>query len=184
MRQYIEEFFVLVERGEIEIYNEFSLQHELGIFLRNIAKGKKVQFERNVSSFGFDKVNLYKKEIDLSIYSSDNLDSVVELKYPRNGQHPEQMFSFCKDIAFLEQLVFLGFKSAYFIAVVDDKLFYSGKSSGIYGYFRNGLPITGEIKKPTGSVEEVVVLQGSYVAEWKSISEHRKYCLIQVTAVA
>ncbi len=28
----------------------------------------------------------------------------LELKYPRNGQHPEQMFSFCKEIAFVEEL--------------------------------------------------------------------------------
>lgn len=28
----------------------------------------------------------------------------VELKFPGNGQHPEQMFSFAKDIMFMEQL--------------------------------------------------------------------------------
>lgn len=32
----------LVEDGEVEVYNEFSLQHELGIFLRANITGYKV----------------------------------------------------------------------------------------------------------------------------------------------
>lgn len=47
----IADFAQAVGRGEIEIYNEFSLQHELGIFLRASLPGCKVQFERNVSHF-------------------------------------------------------------------------------------------------------------------------------------
>lgn len=66
--------------------------------------------------------------------------SALELKYPRNGQVPESMFSFCKDIAFLEQLVLSGFQSAYFLAVADHKHFYAGASTGIYGHFRSGAP--------------------------------------------
>ncbi len=45
--------------------------------------------------------------------------SALELKYPRNGQVPESMFSFCKDIAFLEQLGLSGFQSAYVLTVAD-----------------------------------------------------------------
>ncbi len=44
-----------------------------------------------------DCLVLYEKRSSL-------LDAVVELKFPRNGQHPEQMYSFCKDIVFAEQL--------------------------------------------------------------------------------
>lgn len=40
-----------VGEKEIELYNEFSLQHELGIFLRNELKEYVVQFERNISFF-------------------------------------------------------------------------------------------------------------------------------------
>ncbi|MCE7913083.1 MAG: hypothetical protein DYH15_00080 [Nitrosomonas sp. PRO4] len=42
MKQHIETFFDQVRSGEIEIYNEFSLQHELGIFLRNLMPNHKV----------------------------------------------------------------------------------------------------------------------------------------------
>jgi hypothetical protein len=37
LRQHIETFFSAVGRREIDIYNEFSLQHEFGIWLREKA---------------------------------------------------------------------------------------------------------------------------------------------------
>ena len=111
MKQQISEFFELVKTKEVEIYNEFSLQHELGIFLRHTTPDLKVQFERNVSYFDANKADFEKKEIDLCLFSHDqkNLACAMELKFPRNGQVPESMFSFCKDIAFLEQLKQNGF---------------------------------------------------------------------------
>ncbi len=42
------------------VYNEFSLQHELGVYLRNNLKSKKVEFERNVEYFGLTKTNFTK----------------------------------------------------------------------------------------------------------------------------
>lgn len=181
MENLIKIFFEDVGRKKIEIYNEFSLQHELGMFLREQLPEMKVQFERNVSYFNFDKSNYEKKEIDLAIFSSlRDLKAVIELKYPRNGQVPETMFSFCKDIKFLEELSSSGFKSAYFIAVADDKLFYSGSPNNIYGLFRNGQEITGNIKKPTGARDKEVNLLGSYKAIWQSVVGTTKYCLIKV----
>ncbi len=181
MKNRICEFFQLVKNQEIEIYNEFSLQHELGVFLRSQFPELKVQFERNVSYFSLDKRKFEKKEIDLVMFSDkSNLECVMELKYPRNGQVPESMFSFCKDISFLEQLSLSGFKSAYFIAVADDKLFYTGASNGIYGFFRNEQEIRGTIKKPTGTKDKIVKISGSYKAKWKNITGSTKYCLIEV----
>jgi len=181
MKKNIEEFFSLVGNGSTEIYNEFSLQHELGVFLRNRISNQKIQFERNVSFFNFSKADLYKKEIDISIYSQSDLFCAIELKYPRNGQVPESMFGFCKDIAFLEQLLENGFKSAYFIAVADDELFYSGNPAGIYGYFRDNKQITGTIRKPTGKKDEEVEIKKVHQAKWFPISGSTKYCLIQVS---
>jgi hypothetical protein len=127
----IEDFVKAVGSGVVEIYNEFSLQHELGLFLRNRLTGCKVQFERNVSHFKLSKSALEKKEIDIAVTSTKSGEylSAIELKYPRNGQVPESMFSFCKDIAFLEQLVSSGFQSAYFLALADHPHFYSGVSA-------------------------------------------------------
>ena len=181
MKTRIRNFFNLVASKKVEIYNEFSLQHELGIYLRKQYPDKKVQFERNVSYFSLDKSKYEKKEIDLVIYTDKNsLNCVMELKYPRNRQVPESMFSFCKDIAFLEELTKSGFKSAYFIAVVDDSLFYSGNASGIYSFYRNKQKITGIIQKPTGKKDKTVHILGSYIAHWQPISKNTKYCLIEI----
>lgn len=162
-------FISSVAKGDVEIYNEFSLQHELGIFLRNALPNYKVQFEQNTKFFGISR-KLTKKEIDISIFST-KFKCAIELKYPRNGQYPEQMFSFCKDIAFIEELRGEGFDSAALIIFADDKLFYSGDSSDIYGYFRNRKPLHGEIQKPTGNKDDKVSIRGQYKVEWKTIVE-------------
>lgn len=181
MENTIKDFFKLVGKKKVEIYNEFSLQHELGVFLRGQYPELKIQFERNVNYFNFDKNNYEKKEIDLTMFSSkSNLQCAIELKYPRNGQVPESMFSFCKDIKFLEQLSSSGFKKAYFIAVADDALFYSGASGGIYGLFRNRQEIKGIIRKPTGKKDKEISLTGTYEAIWKQVFGTTKYCLIKV----
>jgi len=67
LREAIDEFFEQVATGTIEIYNECSLQHELGIFLRlAMPMGQfKVQFERPVSFFSLNKSAFVKNEIDL-----------------------------------------------------------------------------------------------------------------------
>jgi hypothetical protein len=181
LNQQITSFAQAVGNGTIEIYNEFSLQHELGLYLRSQLKDCKVQFERNISHFKLAKANFEKREIDIAVTSiSGERLSAVELKYPRNGQVPESMYGFCKDIAFLEQLVSAGFQSAYFLAVVDHKLFYSGESKGIYGLFRGGMPITGTICKPTGAKDTKVTISGSYTASWLPVSGNTKFCLVQV----
>jgi hypothetical protein len=107
----IPRFFEAVGRGEREIYNEFSLQHELGCFLRScIPPPLKIQFERPVEFFQPCGSAYEKKEIDISVFSPDRSSRVaLELKFPRNGQYPEQMFSSCCDLLFLEQLVSGGF---------------------------------------------------------------------------
>lgn len=110
----ISRFIDFVVTHSIEIYNEFSLQHELGIFLRNELPGYLVQFERNIKYFSSSRFAFTKRELDIAVFSKDKseLKYAIELKYPRNGQHPETMFSFCKDIAFIEELKIAGFSCA------------------------------------------------------------------------
>jgi hypothetical protein len=179
----IEKFIKSIKNGNTVVYNEFSLQHELGIFLRNNKK-RKVQFERNVSYFSqMNKSNFIKKEIDIAIFQDKKSPKIaIELKYPRNGQYPEQMYSFCKDIMFIEQLIKnAGFKNTYLIILVDDKLFYEGKKTdGIYKYFRSTEKITGKIKKPTGkSSKDKIVINGEYSINWKPIKENLKFAIIE-----
>lgn len=175
-------FVQTVALSDVEIYNEFSLQHELGIFLRTELPRYVVQFERNVEHFALSKADFTKRELDVAVFSKDRteLKYAIELKYPRNGQHPEQMFSFCKDIAFIEELKSAGFDRTALLIFVDDHLFYSGTGEGIYGYFRDGKPITGCINKPTGAKDEHVTIKGSYVVSWLPLSAKTHYAFIEV----
>lgn len=173
LEQNITEFIDCIEEGEIEIYNEFSLQHELGIFLRARLVGYKIQFERNTKFFGIE--GTVKHEIDIVIYNEKEKHA-IELKYPRNGQYSEQMFSFIKDICFMEELKEVGFDSTYCLTIVQDKNFYSGsKEEGIYGYFRGQDTVRGMIAKPTGKKDENYIIKGNYKIEWMSCSDFRYY---------
>lgn len=172
------EFTCLVENGSIEIYNEFSLQHELGIFLRERLIGYKVHFERNTRFFGISRT--VKHEIDIVIFNDDE-KYAIELKFPVNGQYPEQMYSFIKDICFMEELKIAGFNHTYCLTVVKDKNFYSGsKQDGIYRFFRKSIPICGEISKPTGKQESSVFLNNEYCIDWQSSGSEIKYYIIEV----
>ena len=177
VEQLLNEFMELVAIGDVEVYNEFSLQHELGIFLRTKLTGYKAQFERNTKFFGIS--GTVKHEIDIVIYC-DYEKQAIELKYPLNGQYPEQMFSFIKDIKFMEELKESGFNSTYCVTLVQDKNFYSGqKQDGVYAYFRGHELIQGEIIKPTGKKDEAVCVKGKYNIEWKGCKDMR-YFIIKI----
>lgn len=180
---YISSFMKSIGSNEIEIYNEFSLQHELGILLRSqMLSGWKAQFERNISYFGMSTQNSLKREIDIVVYNSTREFRIAfELKYPTNGQYPEQMFKCCQDICFLEQLVEKGFAAGYFLIVADDHNFYEGDiPSPIYSFFRTGKTIHGQIQKPTGDKGASILINGNYKIDWVTASPNFKYALIEV----
>ena len=179
IKELVYRFMNLVENGHIEVYNEFSLQHELGIFLRNQLVGYKVQFERNAKHFGISET--VKHEIDIVVFNNAERYA-IELKYPLNGQYPEQMYSFVKDIAFMEQLAEAGFEGAYCITLVNDKNFYSGKKTdGIYSYFRTNAMLGGIIEKPTGKSEETIELKKSYSIKWEGLTTKMKYYIVDIS---
>lgn len=179
----VERFFLYIETENIEIYNEFSFQHELGIFLREELKGYRVQFERNVSYFLIDNRTI-KKEIDISIFNEDKSERyAIELKHPLNGQYPEQMYSFVKDIKFMEELKESGFAKTAVVILVSDRPFYEGRSNqGVYKYFREEYRVYGEIHKPTGTMKgkESIILKGVYNFLWQSLEDNKKYFMIEI----
>jgi len=183
LKELIEQFFFTVENSGIEIYNEFSLQHELGIFLRNKLPGYKIQFERNVSFFAYD-IDTIKKEIDISIFNDDKTEIyAIELKHPLNGQHPEQMYSFVKDIKFLEELKERGFSRTAAVSLVSDKPFYEGRNNpGIYKYFRDECAIYGQIFKPTGLLKDrdFIFINGRYEFSWDQLFNTSRYYVIEI----
>ncbi|MGA2030078.1 MAG: hypothetical protein ABSG87_08405 [Verrucomicrobiota bacterium] len=182
MTDYIQQFFERVGTGEIEIYNEFSLQHELGIFLRSRIADAKIRFERHVTSFSFVRSQFVKAEIDISVISSAGRPrAAIELKFPRAGQFPEQMFKACQDIVFLEQLVLAGFERGYFIMAADDHLFHRGsRLDGIYRFFRGETPISGQIFGPTGDTTREITMRGHYHVQWRDAARSLRYFVISV----
>ena len=165
------------QNEEIEIYNEFSFQHELGVFLRNNMPGYKVQFERNVHHFlKPDSAKTIKKEIDIVVFNNTE-KFAIELKYPKHGQYPVRMFNFIEDIQFMEELKTSGFDKTYVMTIVDKdagKNFYNelAKKSGIYSYFRSGgmVPIHGDIAFPcNGSSRIALNIKGIYTIQWEPL---------------
>lgn len=193
MKELLEEFMHLKQINGVNIlvYNEISLQLELGLYLRQ--NGYTVRFERNIGEYVDKTSNFVKKEIDIVAYKGENeLEAkkiAIELKFPRNGQYPEQMFSFIKDIKFMEQVKNAELKDVckegkftetYVLTLVDNKNFYlsnRGKNE-IYSYFRkNGfdiqIPKGKDIIKPTGNKEECketikeIKLNNQYDSTWE-----------------
>ena len=199
-----EEFPKKVEKGNEDIYNEFSLQYELGKYLNNLLPPKyKVQFERNITFFDpkckknkehFGKYA--KKEIDISIFDSLKKEKcAIELKYPTNGQHPKQLYKFCEDICFMEQVKeFAGFQQSYVLTLVNDdrkgKSFYEGKGDNgktekVYNRFcrlgdgRRRICIeSGEIEYPIDDghgPDEPIFIMSDYETEWQTVAQHPQY---------
>lgn len=178
----LEKFMHLKQTNGVNIlvYNEISLQLELGLYLRQ--KGYTVRFERNIGEYVKDTSDFVKKEIDIVAYKGENElkaeKIAIELKFPRNGQYPEQMFSFVEDIKFMEQVKRVdGFKT-FVVVLVDDKNFYENNKrqpvpSGIYSYFRSDkeevcIPANTIINKPTGKkVQSISGLNNPYNSKWK-----------------
>lgn len=162
----------------ILVYNEFSLQFELGCFLRSM--GYTVRYERNVSAY-IPKGNanqFIKKEIDLVAFIGEDemtADKIaIELKFPRNAQYPEQMYKFIEDIKFMEQVGGIqGFAETYVLCLVDNHNFYKYQpnQSGIYNYFRRqneeiSIPGNTSISKPTGKKNKTITLSKNYSTDW------------------
>lgn len=183
LRKFVEDFFMYAQANKVEIYNEFSLQHELGIFLRETISGYRIQFERNVSYFTTDTKTI-KKEIDITIFNEEKSERyAIELKCPLNGQYPEQMYSFVKDIKFMEELKSRGFTKTATVTLVSDRPFYEGRNNeGIYKFFREAYCVYGSIFKPTGvgKNKDYITLSGRYDFIWQDLSEGRKYYIIEI----
>ncbi|MFW6025712.1 MAG: hypothetical protein ACOCRX_05155 [Candidatus Woesearchaeota archaeon] len=183
LKEIIQDFILEISKGNIEIYNEFSVQFELAIFLRELLSSHyKVQLERNIEFFQLKKSQFLKKEMDIVIFDQQfNEKYCIELKYPTNGQYPEQMFKICEYVAFIEQLVESGFKKSFSLVFAQKRPFYMEKGgAGIYEMFRLRREIEGIITKPTGKKDKVIEIQGKYKFNWKTIYKELKYFLVQV----
>ena len=165
----------------ILVYNEISLQNELGLFFKN--EGYSVRFERNISRYITNRLSSFvKKEIDLIIFKGENEDTsqqraAIELKFPRNGQYPEQMRAFLKDIRFMEQVASSNIaESCYVLTLVDDKLFYDAKERNAnypYCFFRgekSKIPFNPPLDK--NNYNKTQPHSKYYELTWKNLSDN------------
>lgn len=154
-------FFEYLNENKLQIYNEISFQLELAIFLRTKFNDKDILLEKNVRNWGIKGTK--KKEIDIVIIDKNTNEKIaIELKYPLNGQHPEQMYKFVEDACFCEQLQSTNeFAATYSVVLVNDSSFYQKKktSGGIYKFFRENRELTGIIYKPTGKGKGIEFLE-------------------------
>ncbi len=181
--QILDEFALQITKGNIEIYNEASVQYELAIFLREKIPNCKIQLERNVSYFKLNKKDFVKKEIDIVLFNkTQSKKFAIEIKFPVNGEYPIQMFNFCKDIKFLEQLKESGFTDNFFLALTPQSNFWvdKGKKDTIYEKFRKEKELYGEIKNQIGDSVEKVTLKGRHKINWLSINESTRYFVMRI----
>lgn len=182
IQKLIEDFTKEFKNWDDFIYNEFSLQHELGIYLRGkLPKEYLVQFEKNVKKFTdsetVKETRFEKKEIDIVIVNTkdENECYAIELKYPVNGEYPVQMFKFVEDIRFMEQVKSLPcFKDTFVFCLVEQDGFYvpKNKTEGIYQYFRGENPscLKGTIENPVKNMEKKnFKLENEYSIKWEKV---------------
>ena len=185
IKELINSFITQTKNGNIEIYNEFSLQHEIGIYLRTqLPSSYKVQFERNIEYFNIPKEDSPKERLDISIFNWDKKDflATIELKFLTHGQHPMQMFKICEDIKFMEHTKNHKFKAGYVLVITDDSGFYEEKHVNYspYCYFRSSQTLTGKVIGSVGKKKYNLSLKGAYNITWHEINNPRKYTLIEV----
>lgn len=153
----MEDFFLYLNQEKIQIYNEFNIQHELGIFLRfycRETKDYKIEFERNIDDLNLIYKDKIKKEIDIYI-TNGKKQYAIELKYPSikkdkngtfrpNGAFNQAMYECIRDIKFMETLTVENNFKTFSIVIVNSiaSNFYdwpidrNNKAHEIYSYFR------------------------------------------------
>jgi len=125
----LEDFVSKIAKGKTEIYNEASIQYELAIFLREVIPNYKIQLERNIRYFDLNKKHFLKREIDIVLFNTTKTRKfAIEIKYPLS-EVPIQMYKFCEDIKFLEQLKESGFTDNFFLAITPQSHFWNGRLS-------------------------------------------------------
>lgn len=160
-----------------KIYNERSLQLEIGFYLRS--HGITVEFER---PFLVERPAASSKRpksyLDI-LAVKDGVRTAIELKVPMNGRHPETLYDFCADLEFTEALARERVvEEAFCILLTNDAAFWkdSGRGSAIHDAFRvEGAVLHGGIQKPTGGRDTQVVLTGKYrpSSQWSHLGDER-----------
>jgi hypothetical protein len=187
MESLLASFFEKAPESCGPIYNERSLQLELACFFR--AHGAQVEFERPFVIAPPEGCTCpVKSNLDLLV-RNDGRTTAIELKVPLNGRHPETLYDFCNDIAFVEGILRAGHAdTGVCLMLTSDRAFWldSGRGSTIHNLFRRkGSLLNGVIQKPTGAANTAVVVSGKYcpVDLWAVVRDTRLMGAAQYLAV-
>ena len=155
-----------------------------------------------------------KSEIDIVVYDKEAYDEcrkiakekdrnealrkiekyAIELKFvlEQQGQVPERMYSFMRDLAFCEKLRNNGFNAAFTVVLTDNPKFYdTSKNSNFSAYPHNCFctevnitPAAVQHGKPTGKGKgtESFAISGNYSAQWVNAPHipNGKYYIIEL----
>ncbi len=184
-KQIITDFFNHVNPENL--YNEASIQFELGWYLRKEYPNFKIQLERNVSHLRLknpDNEKFIKSEIDILIYESQMPTAVIEIKAPINQRQvrPVTVFDWIKDIRFLEQLKENGIVG-YSIFITDNKGYFESnlETKKLLTDFRAKI-ICGTYEKHirTKRKNETILLNNEYSFNWNNINDKLSYFIIEL----
>ncbi|MCD8201424.1 MAG: hypothetical protein LUD47_05105 [Clostridia bacterium] len=123
------------------VYNEASLQFELGAYLKKkFDFPYRADYERNVKFYPLPQVgsanaNFTKKEMDIFVYhdaAPANGRFAIEVKYPRNGGVIGRMMNFTKDIKFMEEVKKTFGLNTYCLTIVSDCRYYDKSLNKTY----------------------------------------------------
>jgi hypothetical protein len=187
MESLLASFFEKAPESCGPIYNERSLQLELACFFR--ARGAQVEFERPFVIAPLEGSTCpVKSNLDLLVRNGGQT-TAIELKVPLNGRHPETLYDFCNDIAFVEGILRAGHAdTGVCLMLTSDRAFWfdSGRGSTIHNLFRRkGSLLNGAIQKPTGTANTIVVVSGKYYPAdlWAGVRDTRLMGAAQYLAV-
>jgi hypothetical protein len=173
--------------------NEATLQNQLGLFLNQwLPRESRVALEVNVPKLLGIKEKLTKKEADLVI-TGDDVHSAVEVKFWKDaGTYNIGMFRCYEDIAFLEDLVRLGFADSsllFFTTIkqhreraVKDPSPKNIENYPLYKSFRFDQVLERKVRIKTGQLDQEVEIGGKYPIEWTHLRGDVWYAVIAVSS--
>ncbi len=172
----IQNFFNQIKPGDL--YNEASVQYELGCYLRGALSNSKIHFERNISYLNIKKGCLPKSEMDLLVEQNSQF-WVIEIKAPLNQAkaRPVTVFEWIEDLKFLEKLKSKGY-SGFSIFITDQQGYKLGskKTGKLLTDIRAGV-IHGTYKRKSTSTvpKDKISLSQTYNINWFKTSSGFDY---------
>lgn len=180
--QHLKGFFDLyVNDAAIELYNEFSVYHEVGNHLQRLFTADfRINYMRPVQFFDIYAPTA-KTFIDIAIFDEEvDRYHAIEVVFIKDEPHLEKMFEICTGIRFMEELVEYGWRESYVLLIADLPLERHPDGTHPHPLFRGETVIEGEIQSPDERAQTILDIRGSYTIEWNALEDGFHYATIVV----